>query len=139
MSELTRKPNKQDYINRVMDVLDGWDNENLPSFVRDLMSCLSGRQLAYVEKCLNYNTPIEWDIAMAQGAEADLEVEIERLKGCAISGFYEDEVPQFHQGHPTHEIEELVTAAEVTRYVSEIEHLTRRVHRLEDYAGVVNG
>ena len=52
----------------------------------------------------------------------------------AISGFYEDEVPQFHDGEPTHELESFVTAAEVTRYVNKIKELLTRVKELETEA-----
>lgn len=47
----------------------------------------------------------------------------EELAGLVVSGFYEDEIPLFRQGAPVHELEDVVTAAEVTQYVGEIVRL----------------
>lgn len=48
-------------------------------------------------------------------------VRAERLQreaeAACVSGFYEEAVPQYRQGIPTHELESLVTAAEVTAVV----------------------
>lgn len=56
--------------------------------------------------------------------------EINELRGLVISGFYEDEVPTFRQGAPVHELESEVTAAEVTSYVAQIEHLRRALNEV---------
>ena len=56
--------------------------------------------------------------------------EIERLMGQLISGFYEDKMPFFRQGEPKHELEELVTAEEVSAYVHKIVELTKRIEGL---------
>lgn len=48
---------------------------------------------------------------------------IQELEALVISGFYEDRPPQFRQGVPKHELEEVVTAREVTAYVARIEEL----------------
>lgn len=53
------------------------------------------------------------------------EEDYDNLAAKLISGFYEERVPQFRQGEPRHELEELVTAEEVTRYVAMIEKLNR--------------
>lgn len=45
------------------------------------------------------------------------------LSAQLISGFYEEEKPHFRQGAPKHELEELVTADEVTGYVERIAEL----------------
>jgi|HubBroStandDraft_5_1064220.scaffolds.fasta_scaffold186146_3 hypothetical protein len=47
------------------------------------------------------------------------------LEKQVISGFYEEEIPQFRQGCPRHELEELVTAEEVQHYVDRITKLLR--------------
>lgn len=56
-------------------------------------------------------------------ALADRIESLEELAGLVISGFYEDEIPSFRQGAPEHELEDAVTAEEVTGYVAEIERL----------------
>lgn len=48
-----------------------------------------------------------------------------------ISGFYEEEIPQFRQGTPQHELESVVTAEEVTAYVQKIAWQTDRIKALE--------
>ena len=52
-----------------------------------------------------------------------LERHVDYLRSCCIAGFYEDEVPQFEQGYPYHEIQSLVTAEEVQKYVNRIKEL----------------
>ena len=52
-----------------------------------------------------------------------LQDEIRILKTQVISGFYEDEVPYFRQGYPTHELEEIVTADHVQWMCSELNRL----------------
>lgn len=52
------------------------------------------------------------------------------LKSKLIAGFYEEEVPQFQQGEATHELQDLVTAEEVTGYVTHIKKLRDGLVRL---------
>lgn len=51
-----------------------------------------------------------------------------------ISGFYEEEKPHFRQGAPKHELEELVTAEEVTGYVEQIVTLRAALRELIEQA-----
>ena len=52
-----------------------------------------------------------------------------------ISGFYEDGIPEFRQGPPTHELQSLVTAEEVNAYVKRIHELLSQLqHAQEDLA-----
>jgi hypothetical protein len=46
--------------------------------------------------------------------------ELTEARAAQISSFYGDEVPTFRQGAPSHELEELVTAEDVTRWVKRI-------------------
>lgn len=48
---------------------------------------------------------------------------VQELEAQVISGFYEERVPQFRQGAPRFELEDVVTAADVTRWVARIEEL----------------
>jgi protein-tyrosine-phosphatase len=59
---------------------------------------------------------------------------ITRLKSQLISGFYEEEIPQFTQGEPTHELQELVTAEEVTSYVQRLVELRKALRGLHEAA-----
>lgn len=122
MSEVIRKAVKQDSVNRVMDIVNDWESLNKSDFIEGLLHILSENQVKYVLKCLNYNTPLDKDV---------VDDEIEQLRSCAISGFYHEEVPQFRQGYPVHEVEELVTATDVTAYVSTIQRLSRTVEELK--------
>lgn len=60
----------------------------------------------------------------------ELQEEVAKLKAATISGFYEDESPQFRQGYPEHELEELVTAEEVTGYITKIRQLNAQITEL---------
>lgn len=50
-----------------------------------------------------------------------LKTRVKELEAQIISGFYEDRVPQYSQGAPTHELQEVATAEEVNHLVSVIE------------------
>ena len=50
----------------------------------------------------------------------ELKREIKNLRSQLISGFYEEEFPQFRQGEPQHELESLVTAKEVNGLIKMI-------------------
>lgn len=77
------------------------------------------------------------DVAKAVGREewptstTELRATIKQLESQLISGFYEDRVPQFEQGPPHHELQQLVTAEEVTRYVAKIEQLSAALEQLK--------
>ena len=64
-------------------------------------------------------------------------------KAKLISGFYEDEVPHYAQGSPTHELQELVTAADVQHIVNALHEsqvkLARAVEAIEKYGRHYNG
>lgn len=60
----------------------------------------------------------------------ELQEEVAKLKAATISGFYEDESPQFRQGYPEHDLEELVTAEEVTGYITKIRQLNAQITEL---------
>lgn len=69
---------------------------------------------------------------------------VHEAEAQVISGFYEERVPQFRQGAPRHELEEVVTAADVTNWVARIEeleaaakaHATHAVGRCETLHGI---
>lgn len=46
--------------------------------------------------------------------------ELKETEQMVVSGFYEEEVPTFRQGIPTHELEEAVTAEECFHWVNRI-------------------
>jgi hypothetical protein len=56
------------------------------------------------------------DLACAEWAGHQLEQMI-------VSGFYEGQYPEFQQGSPVHELQEIVTAEEVAKYVAKIREL----------------
>jgi DNA repair exonuclease SbcCD ATPase subunit len=62
----------------------------------------------------------------------DTDAEIATLKKMIVSGFYEDEIPTYKQGFPTHELEEAVTAESCTGLVNKIIALKERVWELEN-------
>ena len=45
---------------------------------------------------------------------------IVELQSLIVTGFYEEGIPSFHQGVPTHELESIVTAEECNGYVQKI-------------------
>lgn len=77
-----------------------------------------------VEKLTVENNGLREFVEVAQvkmtRAEKQSADTIATLKSRLISGFYEEELPQFSQGEPTHELQELVTAEEVSGYVQRI-------------------
>lgn len=73
---------------------------------------------------------------------AALIADIATLRQLVVSGFYEEAVPIFSQGYPTHALQRVVTAEDVTRYemlmrrkteqcASLIEELRRTTEMLE--------
>lgn len=60
-----------------------------------------------------------------------LREQLAEAKLHCISGFYEEQKPIFRQGPPTHELEDFVTAREVTAYVDRIETLKTQLAQLE--------
>lgn len=62
-------------------------------------------------------------VADATALVLSLRSDLDEVRGQVISGAYMERVPMFRQGYPVHELEEVVTAAEVTGYVSRIESL----------------
>jgi hypothetical protein len=57
---------------------------------------------------------------------ANLRARVKELESMVISGFYEDEIPSFQQGIPTHELQDVVTADEVRGYVAMIVELRKQ-------------
>jgi DUF4097 and DUF4098 domain-containing protein YvlB len=51
--------------------------------------------------------------AYLEGKIRELEQQLQEAKDRQISGFWADEHPQFRQGEPTHEMEELLDAETV--------------------------
>lgn len=60
----------------------------------------------------------------------ELEHQLAEARRSCVSGFYEDIVPEFSQGYPTNEVQELVTAEEVAGYVKTITELRAEIERL---------
>lgn len=67
----------------------------------------------------------ELELHAAEYRIGELEHLLTLAQASTISGFYEELVPTFRQGMPTHELEELVSAEEVTRYVARIQSLRK--------------
>jgi hypothetical protein len=59
----------------------------------------------------------------APDALTALKKRITELEQQIVSGFYEEEIPSFTQGVPTHELQSVVTAAECEGYVDKIKQL----------------
>jgi hypothetical protein len=93
----------------------------MTDLVKELDECAK-RQLScapsYIPKSLEY--------LAAREIEAQ-RTRIAILSEQVISGFYEEEIPLFTQGEPTHELQDVVTADEVTRYVMKIVSLTKEL------------
>jgi hypothetical protein len=84
------------------------------------------RQSMYQDKyAFNQRAWESWQASEARSAE-----KIRILEQQIISGFYEDRVPQFEQGSPRHELQDVVTAEEVTRYVTGIEQRDEKIRLL---------
>lgn len=60
-------------------------------------------------------------------------MELQEARAQIVSGFYEERVPAFQQGAPTHELQDVVTAAEVTGYVARIEQLRGELSHIREY------
>lgn len=64
------------------------------------------------------------------GQSVRVDPRITELEQQVVSGFYEEEIPTFQQGAPTHELQSAVTAEEVTGYVAKITELYAQVAAL---------
>ena len=50
----------------------------------------------------------------------ELEARLKKVEALVVSGFYEDAVPSYKQGLPTHELEDIVTAQDCTSWIAKI-------------------
>lgn len=86
------------------------------------------------------------DLSISRDATVQLlESKLKEALDCQVSGFYEEQHPQYSQGPPTHELQDLATAAELNalvKYVQQLENLLMRVHlhpsTTSDLAGIIS-
>ena len=60
-----------------------------------------------------------------------LQSELTELRQQVISGFYEDEFPSYAQGVPTHELQDVMTAAEANGLIKMIKKLRQAEESLD--------
>lgn len=98
------------------------------------MSVRSRNIMGRIVRDLNYIRGAHESLKGLMTVQQDLtRIAIEQCdlaKSRQIAGFYEEEVPQFEQGEPHHELQSLVTAEEVTGYVTKIKTLRDGLVRL---------
>lgn len=120
----------------------GWEYEQRNHTIKDCQERLEKLKLGRVRRVVPLDDPLEplpeLKITPLRRASRDflriteLETENAALKAQVISGFYEEEVPQFTQGIPTHELQSVVTAQEVTGYVSIVKSKDNEIRRLNE-------
>lgn len=75
------------------------------------------------------------DLELAERRIAALEKELEQAKKDQVWGFYEGELPHYEQGPGRHELQDLVTAEEVTNLVVEIEAFRGALLQINEIGG----
>jgi predicted SPOUT superfamily RNA methylase MTH1 len=61
-----------------------------------------------------------------------LRARLEAAEKLQVWGFYEDEVPSFQQGPGRHELQEVVTVEDVTRWITQLEASERDARELRE-------
>ena len=56
-----------------------------------------------------------------------LKAQLAEARGQMVSGFYGEEIPEYAQGAPTHELQEILTAEEANGLVKKIVELRKRL------------
>jgi hypothetical protein len=58
--------------------------------------------------------------------------ELDRVEKLVVSGFYENELPQFVQGEPTHELQDVVTADQMDKLYAELRSIRAELAKATD-------